>query len=280
MIGLALPSPLFDGIISSHSDTIVLKTQDTSNLVFQNGTYSGGVVEGTRIRHGYGRLETENGSVYEGEWGNDILVYGINTNKASVYTGSFDNALHFNGFGIIRYSDEYINGKKSQGLSDSEIIAVYVGNWQKDYKHGIGRSIRIDGSMEFGIYKQGLLQKTPNANYRIGGSVYGIDASHFQKNIDWDNLALFCDNNGKVFNNVSNDKSFMQPIFFVYLKATEGATVKDETYIKRAVQADRHGIAKGAYHFLHLGTPIDAQLKNFFETVSFAPSDLPPAIDV
>ena len=47
----------------------------------------------------------------------------------------------------------------------------------------------------------------------------------------------------------------MQPIFFVYLKATEGATVKDETYIKRAVQADRHGIAKGAYHFLHLVFP-------------------------
>ena len=72
----------------------------------------------------------------------------------------------------------------------------------------------------------------------------------------------------------------MQPIFFVYLKATEGATIIDEMYSVRAIEAERHGIVKGAYHFLHLGSPIEDQLKIFFETVSWAQGDLPPALDV
>ena len=46
------------------------------------------------------------------------------------------------------------------------------------------------------------------------------------------------------------------------------------------IEAERHGITKGAYHFLRLGSPIDEQLKNFFETVSWSPGDLPPALDV
>ena len=55
----------------------------------------------------------------------------------------------------------------------------------------------------------------------------------------------------------------MQPVFFAYIKDTEGATVKDKTFDIRMIEAERHGIVKGAYHFLRLGSPIEDQIKNF-----------------
>ena len=72
----------------------------------------------------------------------------------------------------------------------------------------------------------------------------------------------------------------MQPVFFAYMKATEGATVKDDMFSVRMIEAERHGIVKGAYHFLHLGSSVDAQLKNFLETAVWTRGDLPPALDV
>lgn len=72
----------------------------------------------------------------------------------------------------------------------------------------------------------------------------------------------------------------MQPVFFAYMKATEGATIKDDMFSVRMTEAERHGIIKGAYHFLHLGSTVDAQLKNFLETATWTRGDLPPALDV
>lgn len=280
LIGLALPSPFFrNGIrqmVGSKSEELV----DTTNMMIDGGMYSGSVIKNTNIRNGYGRFETQSGSVYEGDWKEGKLKFGTRTTASSVYTGHFDAELNNDGFGIINYTEAYINGKSSQGLSDSEIIVTYIGNWSKNNKQGLGRAIKKDGCMEFGKYSKGLLQKTPGANYRIGGSVYGIDVSHFQNDIDWDNLALFCDKNGNVYNGNPKEKTFMQPVFFAYMKATEGATVKDEMFNVRMIEAERHGITKGAYHFLHLGSPIADQLKNFFETVTWTSGDLPPALDV
>ena len=73
----------------------------------------------------------------------------------------------------------------------------------------------------------------------------------------------------------------MQPVFFAYIKATEGATVKDEMYNLRMIEAERHGIVKGSYHLLRLLTStVDDQLKNFFETATWTKGDLPPALDI
>lgn len=116
--------------------------------------------------------------------------------------------------------------------------------------------------------------------YRVGGSVYGLDISHYQNEIDWDNLALYCDNKGNVYSGNPKQTTYMQPVMFVYIKATEGATVKDEAYTRHSQNAERHGIVKGAYHFLHLSADIDAQIKNFLETVTWNEGDLPPALDV
>lgn len=245
-----------------------------------NGTYTGSIIRGTSIRDGEGYFVNKDGERYEGTWEKDKLVYGTRINSISEYTGQFDEELRNHGFGIIKYSDKYISNKSNRGLQDSTIIVSYIGNWYKDKKHGLGRAIKKDGSMEFGEYKDGIFQPTTGASYKVGERVYGIDASRHQADIDWDNLALYCDANGNVRNVDNENKKYMQPVFFVYLKATEGDSLKDRTYKNRKKEAQGHRIVSGAYHYFRLGIDVNAQVKNFLETVSWCEGDLPPALDV
>lgn len=282
IIGVLLPSPLGRHLhLSVIGDTEQYELSDTANMALPDGSmYNGTIIAGTTTRQGFGRLTTPDGSVYEGNWRDDKLPYGQRMTASSVYTGRFDESLNNEGFGIIRYSDEYIKGKRKQGNPDNGIVSVYIGNWHNNNKHGMGRSIKADGSMDFGKYSNGIYQKVSGTNYRVGGSIYGIDVSHYQADIDWDNLALYCNKDGSVYNGKPKDRTFMQPVFFAYIKATEGATIKDQTYNIRAIEAERHGIAKGAYHFLHLGSSVEDQVKNFLETVTWTAGDMPPALDV
>lgn len=278
LIGLLLPSPLSQ----DDGEQVAMSMEelaDTIDMKIEKGVYTGSIIKGTNIRHGYGRFEIQDGAItYEGEWKDDALPYGMKTTKYSVYTGEFDKDLKNHGFGIIVYNDVYIREKCAQNVPESDIVTKYIGNREKDNKSGIGRAMMNDGSLQFGVYSEGILQSMNEALYKIGDKVYGIDVSHYQRDIDWDHLAIYCNKRGE---RVSSVSEYIQPVFFVYLKATEGATVKDDTYNARMIEAERHGIVQGAYHVLHLTTSsINEQLKNFFETVVWSPGDLPPALDI
>lgn len=284
VVGLITPSPFFKRISTLDdfgSDVIAVK--DTTNMVLPDGgIYEGSLNAKTNAFHGYGVL-VKGRSSYEGNWKNGKLPYGKRTTPQSVYEGRFNDDLDNNGFGIINYTPEYIEGKRKQGLPDNEITVTYTGNWKKNLKDGIGRAVLADSSMEFGKYQEGVLKRVEGANYKVGDKVYGIDVSRHQNDIDWNNLALYCDDAGNVFRfkpKDDNDCKYMQPVFFAYMKATEGATVKDKTFDVRMIEAERHGITKGAYHFLRLGSSVDEQVKNFIETVNWSVGDLPPALDV
>lgn len=281
VIGLIIPSLLFKknkGIIGDVEQPYLI---DTVNMVLADrSTYDGTVIASSKQRHGFGRLTTVDGSVYEGNWEKDRLPFGKRITSYSIYNGRFDGELNNDGFGIIKYTETYINGKRKQGLDDCSIITTYIGNWRKNNKQGLGRSIKVDGSMDFGYYEEGLFQKVEDSNYSVGAKVYGIDVSHYQPNINWNELALFCNQDGKVYCSSSGNKKYMQPVFFAYIKATEGATIKDYTYNIRTIEAERHGIVKGAYHFLHLGSDIEEQVKNFLEIATWTEGDLPPALDI
>lgn len=281
VIGLIIPSPFFRRIMTLDGfENAEVPLRDTTDMVLADGSiYEGSLNARNNEFYGYGVL-TKGSSVYEGNWKDGRLPYGKRTTGQSVYEGRFDSELNNDGFGIIHYSSEYVKGKRLEGKKDNEITITYIGNWKKNVKSGIGRSVKADSSMEFGNYKDGLFQKDTGANFAVGEKVYGIDVSRHQDDIDWNRLAIFCDENGDVFHRNPSGKKYMQPVFFVYIKATEGTTVKDETFDIRMVEAERHGIVKGAYHFLRLGSSIDGQIKNFTETVSWTPGDLPPALDV
>ena len=96
--------------------------------------------------------------------------------------------------------------------------------------------------------------------------VHGIDVSHYQKRINWAKLAR------------DNDARF--PLYFAFMKATEGGDLGDHTFSYNFEQAREHGFIRGAYHYFIPRTDADKQADFFISTVKLEPGDLPPVLDV
>ncbi len=94
------------------------------------------------------------------------------------------------------------------------------------------------------------------------GNVGGIDVSHYQGNIDWWEVAR----SGEVS--------------YVYLKATEGANLVDNTFRMNLIGARRAGFKVGIYHFYRPNTSVESQFANLTSTVALRDMDLLPIIDV
>ena len=99
-----------------------------------------------------------------------------------------------------------------------------------------------------------------------GYSVYGIDVSHHQGEIDWKRLKRGTPNE--------------PPISFVYIKATEGSSHSDKRFETNWKEAKRHGFIRGAYHYFSTESPGDKQARLFISRVKLEPGDLPPVGDV
>lgn len=266
--------------VAEQQEPADVELRDTVGMALADGSvYEGSIIAHTLTPHGYGVL-TRDSVAYEGDWVMGRLPYGKRTAEKTIYNGRFDDKLRFHGFGIIDYSRNFVESQRKEGKADSSIIRRYAGNWNHDMKHGIGRAYMADGSQLFGNFSNGGFSRPSGARYQVADRVYGIDLSHHNRIVDWDNLALYCDAAGKVFHRKPTEKKYMQPVSFVYMKATEGGNHVDTTYARRAHEADIHGIAKGAYHFLRLASPIKDQVRNFITTVNWQPGDMPPALDV
>ena len=79
-------------------------------------------------------------------------------------------------------------------------------------------------------------------------SVIGVDISSYQADVDMEKLKE-------------------QNIEFVYIKATEGTTIRDEKFATNWANAKKAGLPSGAYHFFSYDTPGDTQAQNFIKTV-------------
>jgi lysozyme len=98
---------------------------------------------------------------------------------------------------------------------------------------------------------------SPIANYEV----HGIDVSHYQSVINWDQVA---ENN----------------IHFTYVKSTEGESYVDSMFSYNWVNSQRVGLKRGAYHFYRPQVPALTQANHFTQTVELLPGDLPPVVDV
>lgn len=282
--GVFVPSPLVKKMVKgfgySFLDSDAVAVKDTTGMRLPDGSvYEGYINAETKAFHGFGVLRRGDSS-FEGEWQDGLLPFGVRNSPDGVYEGNFDENLNRDGYGVMTYSDRYIKGNRRRGTPDSRILSSYAGHWAANRMEGLGRVVMADNTMDFGEFADGRLRKASAPGYNVGDKVYGIDVSHHNGEIRWDELALYCDENGKVFEGKVPRQSWMQPVSFAYVKATEGSNFKDSDYERNSVAAQRHGIAKGAYHFLRLGSPLDEQVDNFLETVSWSPGDLPPALDV
>ena len=122
LIGLIVPSPLYDRLKEVVADEELPLVEVTGLVMADGSRYDGSIIKGTKTRHGFGRLTTVDNTVYEGNWLNDELPYGQRTSLSSIYHGRFDKDLNNEGFGIIEYSEAFMNGKKKQGKAECDIV--------------------------------------------------------------------------------------------------------------------------------------------------------------
>ena len=99
-----------------------------------------------------------------------------------------------------------------------------------------------------------------------GHSVYGIDISRHQGDIDWE-----------TFKKGSHPDA---PISFIYVKASEGSDFKDVKFKENFENARKHGFIRGAYHYFSTTSSGVAQANLFISMVKLRPGDLPPVLDI
>lgn len=109
---------------------------------------------------------------------------------------------------------------------------------------------------------------------------YGIDISYCQREIVWDSLMVLADGNGRTILSKTRAKD-IRPLSFVFIKATEGKSLKDKYFRKHWENAGRKGLRRGAYHFFRSSKDPVQQAENFIKTVGpLSANDLPPVLDI
>lgn len=103
-------------------------------------------------------------------------------------------------------------------------------------------------------------------NYPEGYELHGIDISHHQGDINWDQLR-----NARV-------EGF--PLRFCVVKATEGRSYTDPDFADNFYEAREHGFVRGAYHFWNVSSTARQQAYFFLSQVELDYGDLPPVLDV
>lgn len=99
--------------------------------------------------------------------------------------------------------------------------------------------------------------------WMLSASHTGIDVSHHQGRIDW--------------KEVSKDSKGIE---FVYVKASEGATMKDKCFKYNMQEARECGMKVGAYHYFRMTSSAHAQFVNFKQQLCSVEFDLIPMVDV
>lgn len=108
-----------------------------------------------------------------------------------------------------------------------------------------------------------VLHKTirPNLLAAKKYDVCGIDVSHYQGAIDWEEMELL-------------------DIDFAYIKATEGSSFVDENFSDNWEHAGKTSMFIGAYHFFSFESGGKAQAEHYIRTVGDLEGKLLPVVDV
>lgn len=112
-------------------------------------------------------------------------------------------------------------------------------------------------------------------------SSFGIDISHNNSGpILWDSLMVLTDSEGRTIKDLQAARH-TRPVKFVFIKATEGAAMRDPKFKTLWAEAGEHDIKRGAYHFFRSSKDGAVQARNFIATVGdLRHSDLPPVLDI
>ena len=112
-------------------------------------------------------------------------------------------------------------------------------------------------------------------------SALGIDISHNNAGpIVWDSLRVMVDRSGRTVRDLEQARK-VYPVKFVFIKATEGLTMRDPEFRSNWSEAGKRDIQRGAYHFFRTSKDGAAQARHFIKTVGpLRHGDLPPVLDL
>lgn len=125
-------------------------------------------------------------------------------------------------------------------------------------------------------------RSSPEKGDRVpeGAYCYGIDISNYQEDIQWDSLMILTDRARRTIRSKITAKD-IKPVSFVFIKSTEGSSMKDKKFRHHWQKAEEHNISKGAYHFFRSSKNGEVQARHFIKTVGkIGPNDLPPVLDI
>lgn len=264
---------MLDGIHESSSIRIVHKTQwrkltetppsgvfiECSGGMWQNGHWQKG------MRRGTGIAEDPEGRLVCGTWNADTLQDGWRTDSNGVYRGQFNRYRLADGHGSYTATDG----------------TYYEGRWRNGRRDGFGFEISRSG-LRAGEWKDGIY-KGERISY-TSERIYGIDISRYQHGkgrkyypIYWNRLRIT--NLGHLSKkNISGTVDY--PVTFIYIKSTEGTSIRNRYYKADYAQAQKHGLHCGAYHFFSTKTSGAAQARFFIRNTCFRKGDFPPVLDV
>lgn len=113
-----------------------------------------------------------------------------------------------------------------------------------------------------------------------GAYSYGIDISHFQQKVDWDSLMVMTDGARRTIRSMKHARD-IKSVSYVFIKATEGNSMKDKDFRKNWKKAGERDIRRGAYHFFRSSKDPEQQAHHFIKTVGdLRYKDLPPVLDI
>ena len=226
--------------------------------------YSGQWKEGKR--HGYGVAFDSLGRKVTALWRGDTIVRGMVADSLGVYKGEFDSCHVPSGHGIYDGFDG----------------AWYDGAWRQGARNGFGCGVTASGKAQVGEWKAGRY-RGERMTY-TAERIYGIDISRYQHGkgrkkyaIDWSRLRI------THLGDISQKKVSGRvdyPVSFVYIKSTEGKSVRNPYYLSDYRAARRRGIPCGAYHFFSPTSKASEQASYFLRNSKFSKGDLPPVLDV
>ena len=186
-------------------------------------------------RSGKGLTHDHRGRLMIAEYHADTLVYGIRFDSLGIFGGRFTRNAIATGFGVHQSTDGQ----------------YFCGQWCDDMREGLGYSVSPTfvraGHWRKDKFLGEHMHYTPQR-------IYGIDISRYQheKNgktlpINWSRMRIVDLGHRAKGNRISGAVNY--PVSFVYIKSTEGISIKNQYFSDDYASAREHGIAVGAYHF-------------------------------
>lgn len=247
------------------NDNFLSTNEDFCMIFDEMGLFYAGYMKNGK-REGEGEMRDSMGRIIRGLFSNDTLYYGTRTDSLGHYIGDMDRLGKANGHGIYLSTDNLL----------------YEGKWNNDQRDGFGISLSSTSRMQAGEW----IQNTFKGERLVYTSerIYGIDISRYQHekgrnkySINWGNLRI------KHLGTLSKKRvegEMDYPVSFVYIKATEGKSLVNQYYDADYIQARKHGIPVGSYHFFSTHIPADVQADLFLSNAHVQNGDFPPVLDV